>query len=259
MQFSDLRIKISEIKRNENYLLSNYYYKDLSENEVTFFSNENGILFFSYDKEYNVYKVYYIVNNLEDLDKLFLQANWNQNSSLEIITKNKVDKNLEKLFLKYGFIKFKALQRMSFLDNNEKKLELFEDINYCNLKDLENLKEIFKSNFNKYSENLPSLQEIKKTIESKFIIKLVDQERMIGFLWFDKKQFLTELRYLFIDKNYRGLNLSKKLIEQYLYLTKDIKKKQLWVLEDNVVAINLYEKFSYKSEGLKDFIFKKEL
>lgn len=259
MQFSDLRIKISEIKRNENYLLTNYYYKDLSYNELTFFSNKNGLLFFSYDKEYNVYRVYYIVNNLKDLDKLFLQANWNKNSLLEIINKNIIDDALKKIFLKHGFIEFKVLQRMSFLDNNEKNLELFEDINYCNLKDVENLKEIFKSNFNKYSENLPSTEEIKKTIESKFIIKLVDQEKMIGFLWFDKKQVLTELRYLFIDKNYRGINLSKKLIEQYLYLTKDIKKKQLWVLEDNVVAINLYEKFSYKSEGLKDFIFKKEL
>ena len=40
-----------------------------------------------------------------------------------------------------------------------------------------------------------------------------------------------------------ALKISNKLMNQYLYLTKYIKKKQLCVLEDNNVAINLYKKF----------------
>ncbi len=87
--------------------------------------------------------------------------------------------------------------------------------------------------------------------------KITDNQKIIGFLWFDKKKFLTELRYLFVDESYRGQKISKKLMKQYLYHTRDVKKKQLWVLEHNKIAINLYKKYGYEFENLKDTIFKK--
>lgn len=226
---------------------------------MTIYEINNGLLIFAYDEEYKVYKVYFMVDSLESLDNLLTQAKWNKNSSLEIIDKNEPDKNLKNIFEKYGFIKFTSLQKMSFLSDEQNILESNENITYCDLLDIENLIEIFVNKFNKYSENLPSKNEIKKAIESKSIIKIIDKQKIIGFLWFDKKKVLTELRYLFIDENYRGQKLSKRLMEQYLYSVKDVKKKQLWVLEDNKVAINLYKKFGYDFEKLKDTIFKIEV
>lgn len=259
ISFNELKVKLFEFRKNHKEVISNYVSQDLSNKELTFFENENGLLIFAYDNEYYVYKVYFIVETLEILDNLLAHVNWNKNGSLEIIDKNEVNDNLKKIFKKYGFIQFTILQKMSFLSNFQEFIELTESIECCNLEDLENLKKIFKSKFNKYSENLPSTKEIKKAIESKSIIKITDKEKIIGFLWFDMKKVLTELRYLFVDENYRGQKLSKRLMEQYLYLTKDIKKKQLWVLEDNMVAINLYKKFAYEFEELKDTIFKKEV
>lgn len=259
ISFDELKVKLFEFRKNHKEIISNYISQDLSNKELTFFENENGLLIFAYEDEYNIYKVYFMVETLEILDNLLVHANWNKNSSLEIIDKNKVDDNLKEIFEKYGFMQFTILQRMSFLTNSEKVIELENSIAYCDLIDVQSLKEIFKSKFNKYSENLPSTIEIEKAIESKSIIKITDKEKIIGFLWFDTKKVLTELRYLFVDENYRGQKISKKLMEQYLYLTKDIKKKQLWVLEDNTVAINLYKKFAYEFEVLKDIIFKKEV
>jgi len=259
ISFDEFKVKLFEFRRKHKEVISNYISQDLSNKELTFFEYDNGLLIFAYDDEYNVYKVYFIVESLEILDNLLVHANWNKNSSLEIIDKNEVDDNLKEIFEKHGFIQFTTLQKMSFLNNSRNISELNESIDLCNLQDVDSLKMIFSSQFNKYSENLPSKKEIEKAIEFKSIIKITDKENIIGFLWFDIKKVLTELRYLFVNKNYRGQKLSKRLMEQYLYLTKNVKKKQLWVLEDNEVAINLYKKFSYEFEELKDTIFKKEV
>lgn len=259
ISFDELKVKLFEFRKSHKEVISNYISQDLSKKELTFFENENGLLTFAYDDEYNIYKVYFMVETLEILDKLLIQSKWNKNSSLEIIDKNEPDNNLKEIFEKYGFMQFTTLQRMSFLSGVQDILEENKNIVYCDFQDVENLIEIFVNKFNKYSENLPSKNEIKKAIESKSIIKITDKEKIIGFLWFDMKKVLTELRYLFVDENYRRKKLSKRLMEQYLYLTKDVKKKQLWVLEDNMVAINLYKKFAYEFEELKDTIFKKEV
>lgn len=259
ISFDELKVKLFEFRKNHKEVISNYISQDLSNKELTFFENENGLLTFAYDKEYEVYKMYFMVDCLKTLDSLVFQADWNENSSLEIIDKNEVDNSLKNIFEKYGFIQFTTLQKMSFLSGVQDILEENKNIVYCDFQDVENLIEIFVNKFNKYSENLPSKNEIKKAIESKSIIKITDKEKIIGFLWFDMKKVLTELRYLFVDENYRGQKLSKRFMEQYLYLTKDVKKKQLWVLEDNMVAINLYKKFAYEFEELKDTIFKKEV
>lgn len=259
ISFDELKIKLFEFRKNHKEIISNYIFHDLSNKELTFFENENGLLIFAYDNEYNVYKVYFMVETLESLNNLLTHANWNKSSSLEIIGKNEVDDNLKDILEKYGFMRFTTLQKMSFLNNGQDVSRLNEGVNYCNLQDVDNLRKIFNTQFNKYSENLPSAKEIERAIELNSIIKIMDNERIIGFLWFDKKKVLTELRYLFVDKNYRGQKLSKRLMEQYLYLTKDVKKKQLWVLKNNEVAINLYKKYSYEFEELKDTIFRKEV
>lgn len=259
ISFDDLKIKLFEFRKNHKEVISNYISQDLSNKEVTLIENENGLLIFAYDKEYEIYKIYFIVDNLETLNSLLFQVNWDKNSSLEIIDKNEIDSNLKKLFEKYGFIYFKTLQKMSFLSAIQNSIEVDKSVDYCTLYDIDNLKCIFMNKFNKYSENLPSIKEIEKAIECKSIIKIIDNSKIAGFLWFDKKKVLTELRYLFVDEKYRGQKLSKKLMEQYLFLTSNIKKKQLWVLEDNQVAINLYKKTNYEFEDLKDTILKKEV
>ena len=259
ISFDELKVKLFEFRKNHKEVISNYISQDLSNKKIIFFENENGLLIFAYDKEYEIYKIYFMVDCLKTLDSLVFQADWNENSSLEIIDKNEVENGLKNIFEKYGFIQFTTLQKMSFLTNSEKVIELENSIVYCDLVDNQSLKEIFLNKFNRYSENLPSIKEIEKAIESKSIIKITDKGKILGFLWLDKKKVLTELRYLFVDENYRGQKLSKRLMEQYLYLTGDVKKKQLWVLEDNHVAINLYKKFENKFEELKDTIFKKEV
>lgn len=256
--FDDLKSKLFEFRKNHKEISGNYISQNLKDKEIFIFEDD-GLLFFAYDKEYKIYKMFFMIENFENLDALLSKANWNQDTALEIIDKSELDSNLVKILNKYNLNKFTILEKMSFITNTQNKIELDEEISYCNLSDVKRLKQIFLSKFNKYSENLPSENEINNAIENQLIIKVIDEDKIIGFLWFDKKKVLTELRYLFVDENYRGQKLSTRLMQQYLFLTQDVKKKQLWVLQDNQIAINLYKKLSYEFEDLKDNIFKKEV
>lgn len=258
ISFDELKSELFKFRKNNKEIISNYIFQNLEDKEIYLFEN-NGLLFFAYDKEYKIYKMFYMVHNLESLDELLLKANWNNNIALEIIEKSDLDKNLVKIFNKYNFLKFAVLEKMSFLTNMQDIIQNNDSIKYCDKLDLFELKKIFFNKFNKYSESLPSKVEVNNAIESKLIIKLVDEDKIIGFLWFNQKKVLTELRYLFVDENYRGQKLSLRLMEQYLFLTHNIRKKQLWVLKDNQIAINIYKKLGYEFENLKDNIFKKEV
>lgn len=255
--FDDLKVKLFEFRQNNRYIISNYIFQDFSSRKITLYENENGFLIFVYDKEYDIYKVFYMVSSLEALDNLFLKINLNKKYSLEIIDNKEINLELEKILNNKGFEKIATLKRMSFLDNFDLKIVSNRNIEYCDLYDIKAIKSILKSEFDIYRDSLPSLSEIKIAIEIKSLIKVTDENKILGFLWFDKKKIVTELRYLYIDKEYRGKGLSKELMEQYLHLTNDIKKKQLWVLSSNHKAINLYKKYGYSFEELKDIIFKK--
>ncbi|QKF73472.1 acetyltransferase (GNAT family) [Aliarcobacter faecis] len=261
ISFDELKVKLFEFRKNHKEIISNYLSQNILGKKIILIENANGLLFFVYDQEYDIYKSYFMVNGFYSLELLLIKANWNKNSSLEWIYKDKIDIELKKTIDKYGFIEYTRLSKMSFM-NDDYIIDIENEelnIKYCNISDAKSLKLIFLHKFNKYSENLPSNIDIEKAIKTQSIIKILDKNSIVCFLWFDSKKVVTELRYLFVDENYRGQGLSKLLMKQYLYLTKQIKKKQLWVLENNEIAIKLYKSFGYSFEDLKDIIFKKEV
>ena len=81
---------------------------------------------------------------------------------------------------------------------------------------------------------------------------------VLGFYWYRNSKFLSELTYIFVLKRYRGLGLGKELLNSYLFNTSKINKKQLWVLDNNSSAINLYLKYGFSFDCLNVYIFSKK-
>lgn len=127
-------------------------------------------------------------------------------------------------------------------------------INICDISDLSYLRNKFDRYFDPISERCPSESELITAINKKSIFKYVKQDKILGFYWADSKKFISELRYIFVDENFRGVKVGQSLLEHHIYATIDVKKNQLWVLNNNNAAIRLYEKYGYTFEEMQDLI-----
>ena len=155
-----------------------------------------------------------------------------------------------------GFKAYAQLKKMSMINSSIEQQEADKDITIAKDKDISCLKKLFEENFDRFTERPPSIGDIESAIQNEDIYCKFDNfGNILGFYWNRNMKFLSELRYLFVINKYRGLGIGKELLSSCLFNTSKINRKQLWVLENNPSAINLYKKFGYEFDGLVDHIF----
>ena len=107
-------------------------------------------------------------------------------------------------------------------------------------------KEISLENHLKFIQNLP---------ENRIYLKVGD----LGVINF---KIINDMAELGLHKNPAKTKVGKILLNEainYAFNNLNIKKIILYVLEDNIKAINLYKKFGFKEIDKKDNIIKMEL
>ena len=108
--------------------------------------------------------------------------------------------------------------------------------------------------FDKYSEQLPELDEIEDAItKNQIIVSLVDHQ-LAGFLYFESLGQSSILCYWFVSPDFRNQNVGSSLIRHYLYASCPNTSSQLWVVHDNYNAIDKYRHYGYKKDILEDQI-----
>lgn len=157
-------------------------------------------------------------------------------------------------FSNIGFEKYAVLNKMYCL-SSKINYSLDKRVTVCTYQDLSYLRGIFDNYFDKISERPPLNDEILNALNVQSIYKIVENSKFLGFYWADSKKFTSELRYVFLDQAERGRGLGEVLLVHYLGNSNNIRKKQLWVLKDNIIAINLYKKYGFIDDAQKDYIF----
>jgi GNAT superfamily N-acetyltransferase len=108
--------------------------------------------------------------------------------------------------------------------------------------------------FDKYSEQLPELDEIEDAIsKNQILISLIDHQ-LAGFLYFESSGESSILRYWFISPDVRNQNVGSALIRHYLSASCPNAASQLWVVHDNYNAIDKYKHYGYTRDVLEDQI-----
>ena len=108
--------------------------------------------------------------------------------------------------------------------------------------------------FDKYSEQLPELDEIEEAISmNQILVSLVDHQ-LAGFLYFESSGQSSILRYWFVSPDVRNQNVGSALIRHYLSASCPNASSQLWVVHDNYNAIDKYKHYSYERDILEDQI-----
>ena len=170
----------------------------------------------------------------------------------------RTDTSLLDGFKSLGFKVRKSLVRMSKIN---KMSESITDTNVLDAtkEDIPVLVTLLHEYFDKYAEQLPTIQELHDFIKSKHaIIKRLDG-KIAGFILYDQTPSTLFLRYWLVMPDYRNQGIGAELFHEYNRRGVACKRHMLWVVEDNENAINRYEHYGYQSEALKDYVFTKNL
>ena len=250
---------ISVVKRNADQYLTNFYFtgsklKDLIyNNNLYMVDNINNIFFLR--KNDGFFNLHFCSSNKNFLDKSL--AKELTNIKLPIVTdlvgEEKTLIKLKDVFIKNNFRYYTTFIRMSRIndrkDDTLHMTHMTNDFIFAKLEDSSEIYNIITSNFNKYSEHLTSLEEIKEAI-NKYTILIKKRDKIAALSFHDKIGISSIHRYLFVDQNFRGQKLGMKILKKYFDECKTIKRFILWVESSNIKAINIYKDLGYDYDNL---------
>jgi ribosomal protein S18 acetylase RimI-like enzyme len=173
----------------------------------------------------------------------------------DIIGTDAIVNEFSMLFEQSGFSKYSKLFRMSRLKNgNESYQELDPRIEYASPVWAKPIKKLLDMNFDKYSEQIPLLEEINQWITEEKIIMIIEKEKIIGLVIFEINGLTSYLRYWFTDPDYRNRKIGSALLRRFFYECRNTKRELFWVITTNENAISRYEHYGFKPELMFDQI-----
>jgi len=119
--------------------------------------------------------------------------------------------------------------------------------------DYDAIKHILETNFNVFSERIPSIKELKSLEKGTYLIK---KNNLIAALLISEKKGKTEeLRYWVVLPEYRSMGYGSDLMKYFLNLNKDTIRFTLWVDLKNFSAIEKYKYFQFKKDKIVNKIY----
>ena len=123
-------------------------------------------------------------------------------------------------------------------------------IDYMNLSDLEQIKDILNTDFDDFWNYSILKDELNSKNSTYFVVKNKDNE-ILGFAGIKIILDEAEIMNIVTKKNYRKQGIGNLLLNRIILeaKNKNIKKINLEVNENNIIAIHLYEKFGFNKDG----------
>lgn len=123
-------------------------------------------------------------------------------------------------------------------------------IDYMNLSDLEQIKDIFNTDFDNFWNYSILKDELNSKNSTYFVVKNKDN-KILGFSGMKIILDEAEIMNIVTKKNYRKQGIGNLLLNRIILeaKNKNIRKINLEVNENNIIAIHLYEKFDFTKDG----------
>lgn len=207
------------VDRDTHYL--GYYYLIKEDNNFNFSIDKNIVFEYSYNTLRYDSSIEDILNKMN-----FKELNNRTSLSLDL---NNIDRNFD----------FEKIDN-SFLD----------EIYNCILE-----------NFNPYYGCIKRKDELLKSIENNEIFPHIDYNELVGFIEFSKKRNIFTIDHFCVFNKYKNMGYGSKILSSFIEYSscENIKKIDLFVLDNNISAINVYKKMNFKETKIKSKIFMKEV
>ena len=125
-------------------------------------------------------------------------------------------------------------------------------VNEMSLDDLNSIKDILLSNFDDFW-NYNILKEELECASSYFLVAKNSNNEIVGFAGFKIIIDESDIMNIVVKKNFRKNGIGSVLLENLISLSKSLNLKSitLEVNENNISAINLYNKFDFVKLGVR--------
>jgi GNAT superfamily N-acetyltransferase len=230
----------------------------LLENGSSNIDNQLYSLFFIQKTQFHFWRFYFYI---QDLQKI----NWSFFKEKELITeivvrdskKEKWNLVLQEFQEKGNFKNYDSYIRL-FKEKSEIKInkEDFSIIETANDLDLVFVQQLIENNFNKYSDKIPTLNELKILADTTFLIK--DKGEIVAFFMTEKKGITLEFRYWLVLPKYRGRKFGKLLMDYVLTFDPEILRFTSWISLKNENVILAHKNLGFKEDGLTNYILYRE-
>lgn len=110
----------------------------------------------------------------------------------------------------------------------------------------------FENLLDRYSEQTPSLREIREAIADEKVLIVRREGHLAGALCYATTGVTTTLRYWFVAIAHQNRGVGAALMRRLLWLSRESRRIVLWVMADNHDAITKYEHYGFRRDGLVD-------
>jgi ribosomal protein S18 acetylase RimI-like enzyme len=234
-----------------NYILAQEYEQYIEEERLWFASEGDNAFFFL--KKDGFFRIYYFLNDESTLfsvpislpvvlEILFRGDKRYPEQEVDFWQNSTFKKHLRRdcYFLKASDAIERVEQDISVPGFTIKKATSTTECIYA--------KRLIDAHLDAYTGDILSMEEIERFASSGNIYIAYQNESPCGVLQSKLKNKVFWLDHIVVDESYRGLGVSKVLIDYYLQegIIKECSKFQLWVISNNLPAVNLYKKYKFQ-------------
>ena len=143
------------------------------------------------------------------------------------------------------------LKRSTHTQSNPSSLVAAE----ARLRDVESIGQALAADFDPFVDQFPSHDELERLILNHQVLVCLTQDRPAGFLLSFRHGSTALIKYWYVSPTHRGQGVGSLLMTALIESEPQPKRLLLWVKDRNQSAIERYEHFGFRREGLVDEVY----
>ncbi len=222
--------------------------------EFGYVLNSGVVFFFRRDRDFH--HLYYCASSSKTLQDgiAAIEQLKAERVVLDVVGKDGVIVESLSKWEQVGFRRYTKLFRMARMATPAPTLHDEGDIGYAEFADTPQILLLLEEEFDRFGEQIPLCYELESAVAQKQILIARRAGKVAGLLFFETQGVSSTLRFWTVDDKFRSLRLGSALMRHYFSSQNAVKRFVLWVAADNANAVQKYEHYGYKPDGLVDYV-----
>lgn len=236
-----------------NFFLSQHSIeRAVRKGRLTGIAQPGASLLFRRDRDFS--HLYINFSNDDVFKSLLEQLSFETPLVVDVIQRNNSHHELISILEDAGFASHRLLFRLNRKVHDIQKSTEVDSVGLANHLHAVEILNFLEKYFDKYSEQIPEIDEIEEAILNRQILLSLIDDEIAGFLYFESFGLSSTLRYWFVNPKFRDQNIGSALIRHYLAVSCQNMSSHLWVVHDNYNALSKYEHYGYTRDVLEDHV-----